>query len=67
MEVKPIHIIGASIFAFFAIVVAGMISNTRDMDKFREKLSSMNITAIRAQRVAEEQMLPEIVAEVEAD
>ncbi len=66
MEVKPIHIIGASVFAFFAIVAANMVTQYRSNAEFRERLSNINpqdLLAIRTKRVAEENMTPQPVAE----
>jgi len=61
VEVKPIHIIAASVFAFVAIVAANIITEYRSNEAFRDKLASIDpkqVLAVRTQRIAEENMVP---------
>lgn len=60
MEVKPIHIVAASVFAFFAIVAANLLVEYRSNADFRAKLASADpskLFATRAKLVAEENMV----------
>lgn len=71
MEVKPQHILYASMLAFALIVAASMISQYQSNAEFRDKwkaLEPSKLLAIRVKRVAEENMeqaAPE--SEVESD
>lgn len=58
MEVKPYQIVAAGIAAFFLIVGANLLSQYQSNESFREKLSGIDFSSIRKQRVAEELMEP---------
>lgn len=69
MEVKPIHILAASFVAFLAIVAANVIVQYQNNSEFRDKLTSIDPTKIRAIRtqLASEGELAEPLALSEVD
>ncbi len=50
MEVKPIHILAASVVAFLVIVAGNIVVQYQNNSEFREKLTSIDPTKIRALR-----------------
>jgi len=59
VEVKPIHIVAAGIFAFCAIVAANMLTQYQSNSEFRDRLSNIDprkMKLVRTQLIAEENM-----------
>lgn len=67
MEVKPIHILAASVAAFCVLVAAQVFVTNRDNEQFREKFSNIDFAPLRKRVIAEENMQEAVEANIEED